>query len=107
MSAVATGGLGFSHVVELLVGRGLRVVVVDNLSTGSTANAIAGEIGEAGLFDVVVCLEVIEHMGVDQGRKLLATIRRLMKPSAVAFILHARSTIQARTDENSTSTNTC
>jgi 2-polyprenyl-3-methyl-5-hydroxy-6-metoxy-1,4-benzoquinol methylase len=46
----------------------------------------AYEIGEAGLFDVVVCLEVIEHMDVDQGRELLATMRRLMRPGAVAFI---------------------
>jgi UDP-glucose 4-epimerase len=44
MLAVVTGGLGFigSHVVELLVAQGWRVVVVDNLSTGSKANAICG-----------------------------------------------------------------
>lgn len=44
MFAVVTGGLGFigSHVVELLIAEGWRVVVVDNLSTGSKLNAISG-----------------------------------------------------------------
>ncbi|SME98721.1 Methyltransferase domain-containing protein [Tistlia consotensis] len=43
-------------------------------------------IGERSGFDVVVCLEVIEHMSKDKGRQLLATIRSLMNPGGVAFI---------------------
>jgi nucleoside-diphosphate-sugar epimerase len=37
---LVTGGAGFigSHIVEALVGRGERVRVLDNLSTGSLAN---------------------------------------------------------------------
>ena len=44
MLSVVTGGLGFigSHVAELLVAQGGRVVVVDNLSTGSEQNRVEG-----------------------------------------------------------------
>ncbi len=44
------------------------------------------DIGERGGFDVVVNMEVIEHMDVDDGRKLLATIKGLLNPGGVAFI---------------------
>ena len=33
-----------------------------------------------GLFDHVVCCEVIEHMDVDAGQKLLTVLRKLVKP---------------------------
>jgi len=41
--AIVTGGAGFigSHLAEELAGRGYRVIIVDDLSTGRTAN-IAG-----------------------------------------------------------------
>ncbi len=44
MLAVVTGGLGFigSHVTEVLTEQGWRVVAVDNLSTGSQSNRVAG-----------------------------------------------------------------
>src|SRR4029077_4371976 len=39
-TAVVTGGAGFlgSHLCEYLLGRGLRVICVDNLVTGSLGN---------------------------------------------------------------------
>jgi len=39
-TSVVTGGAGFlgSHLCEALLGRGHRVVCVDNLETGSLAN---------------------------------------------------------------------
>jgi len=44
------------------------------------------KIGDRSGFDVVVCLEVIEHMSKDDGRKLLAQIKTLMAPGGVLFI---------------------
>ncbi len=41
---------------------------------------------DLGKFDVVVNLEVIEHLDVPEGRDLLATIKGLLKPAGVAFI---------------------
>ena len=37
---LVTGGAGFigSHIVDLLISKGYRVIVVDNLSTGSRKN---------------------------------------------------------------------
>jgi UDP-glucose 4-epimerase len=50
MGAVVTGGCGFigSHLVDALAGRGERVTVIDNLSTGSERN-IARHLGEEGV----------------------------------------------------------
>lgn len=41
---------------------------------------------EASAFDVVVCLEVIEHMDKPSGFDLLTTISRLLRDRGVAFI---------------------
>ncbi len=71
-SALVTGGAGFigSNIVETLVSQGTRVVVVDNLSTGSKANlapvlpAITfheGDIRDEKLLDAAADVEVIFH----------------------------------------------
>src|SRR3954451_11515085 len=46
MNVLVTGGAGFigSHVAETLLNAGHRVVIVDNLHTGNTANIPAGAI---------------------------------------------------------------
>ena len=38
--ALVTGGAGFigSHLVDLLVKQGIKVVIIDNLSTGKLSN---------------------------------------------------------------------
>lgn len=56
MKIIVTGGCGFigSHVVELLVGEGNRVTVLDNLSSGLVAN-LEGLKGQRGLANVELC----------------------------------------------------
>jgi len=40
MTVLVTGGVGFigSHLVEALIGRGCRVIVLDNVSSGRIEN---------------------------------------------------------------------
>jgi UDP-glucose 4-epimerase len=72
--ALVTGGAGFigSHVVELLVGEGWQVLVVDDLSTGNATNVPSGvplevvDISDRAAFDSVVDAfkpEAIFHLG--------------------------------------------
>lgn len=44
------------------------------------------EVAEAESYDAVVALDVIEHMPVEQGERLLRGMARLMKPTALAVI---------------------
>jgi UDP-glucose 4-epimerase len=72
-SALVTGGAGFigSHIVEKLVSEGVRVVVVDNLTTGHKRNLesllpaitfLKGDIRDAVLLDKAACdVEVVFH----------------------------------------------
>jgi UDP-glucose 4-epimerase len=72
-SALVTGGAGFigSHIVAALVSEGVRVVVVDNLSTGHLHNLesllsaitfIEGDIRDAALLDKAASdVEVVFH----------------------------------------------
>src|SRR5437016_7091685 len=61
-TAVVTGGAGFlgSHLCDALVGRGFRVICVDNLDTGSLQNVehLRGETFEFVNHDVTEHLEV-------------------------------------------------
>ena len=47
---LVTGGAGFigSHIAQALIARGDRVRVLDDLSSGKTANLAPHEVGEAG-----------------------------------------------------------
>lgn len=78
-TAVVTGGAGFigSHVVEALLAQGLTVVVVDDLSTGSTSN-LAPEAD----------LEVVDI----SDREALDSVVDAAKPSAI-FHLGAQSSV--------------
>lgn len=44
------------------------------------------EVAEAESYDAVVALDVIEHMPVEQGERLLRGMARLMKPAGLAVI---------------------
>src|SRR5438067_4440613 len=61
-TAVVTGGAGFlgSHLCDYLVGRGFRVICVDNLDTGSLQNVehLRGESFEFVNHDVTLRLEI-------------------------------------------------
>lgn len=62
--SVVTGGAGFlgSHLVDLLLARGHRVVVIDNLVTGSVEN-IAHHAGDANFR--FVCQDATEYLFLD------------------------------------------
>jgi dTDP-glucose 4,6-dehydratase len=63
-TAVVTGGAGFlgSHLCDLLVGEGFRVICVDNLETGSLQN-VEHLRGDAFTF---VNHDLTEHLAVDE-----------------------------------------
>ena len=44
------------------------------------------DVRDRAAFDIVVCFEVIEHMGKEEGRKLLSSVRRMMAPNGFAII---------------------
>jgi UDP-glucose 4-epimerase len=86
MKALVTGGVGFigSHLVGRLLTDGNKVVVVDNLSTGSLKNIesfkehsdfdfVQGDIRNAGLMETLVKQsEVVFHLAAAVGVKLIA-----------------------------------
>jgi UDP-glucose 4-epimerase len=86
MKTLVTGGAGFigSHLAERLLKDGNRVVVIDNLSTGSLANIescknksefnfIEGDIRDAELMDnLVERSDVVFHLAAAVGVKLIA-----------------------------------
>jgi len=86
MKALVTGGAGFigSHLAERLLKDGQKVVVVDNLSTGSLKNIesfkekpefdfVEGDIRNAVLMNTLVeqC-DVVFHLAAAVGVKLIA-----------------------------------
>ncbi len=64
MRAVITGGAGFlgSHLSDLLLSKGWKVVAVDNFITGSKENVV--HLGDNGAFDLIDA-DVCEPMTVD------------------------------------------
>ena len=86
MRVLVTGGAGFigSHLAERLLKDGNRVVVVDNLSTGSLANIenfknkgefsfVEGDILDAELMDTLVeRSDIVFHLAAAVGVKLIA-----------------------------------
>ena len=84
-TALVTGGAGFigSHLTEALLGRGYRVVVLDNLSTGRRENLgavmghphlrfVEGSVTDAALVDSLVegC-DVVFHLAAAVGVELI------------------------------------
>ena len=63
-TAVVTGGAGFlgSHLCEYLLGRGLRVICVDNLVTGSLGNIDHIRDDDFVFLDH----DLTEHLGIDE-----------------------------------------
>lgn len=64
MSILVTGGAGYigSHVVRLLLEKGQRVVVIDNLSSGSSARTGAAKLIELDLADQNATAELVQLM---------------------------------------------
>ncbi|MER3413453.1 MAG: hypothetical protein C4341_04295 [Armatimonadota bacterium] len=66
--ALVTGGAGFigSHLVEGLLGRGIRVTVLDNLSTGKVENLPKGSVRfiEGSILDEGVLADAVEGASV-------------------------------------------
>lgn len=85
MKALVTGGAGFigSHLCEKLLAKGLEVVVIDDLSTGSEENLrgvigngsfefVRGSVRDVSLMDkLVVSSDVIYHLAAAVGVQLI------------------------------------
>lgn len=84
MTTIVTGGAGFlgSHLVDALIGRGERVLVLDNLSTGRVSNIEASlATGQATLVEVDVAVHATH----------LREALRLGKAERVGSIYHLAS----------------
>lgn len=95
MRYLVTGGAGFigSHLVDELVARGDEVVVLDDLSTGSSANLnpaarfVQGSILDAGLVaDMVGSCDIVVHLAAAVG------VRRIVERPLDSFITNIRGT---------------
>src|SRR5688572_18116722 len=83
MNVLVTGGAGFigSHIAEALLGAGHRVIIVDNLHTGSRANVPAGatfyeaDIVDMAALDAIFATEQIEAIS---HQAALANVRESM-----------------------------
>jgi UDP-glucose 4-epimerase len=94
---LVTGGAGFigSHLTEALLGRGDRVVVLDDLSTGRAGNLdaalrhpacdlIVGSVLDAGLVDRLVAgADTVARLAAAVGVKLVLEGRRVPDTSKI------------------------
>src|SRR4029077_13518549 len=89
-TAVVTGGAGFlgSHLCEYLLGRGLRVICVDNLVTGSLGNIDHIRDDDFVFLDH----DLTEHLGIDEPVDFVYHFAALASPwgcaEPVAFVYH-------------------
>ena len=77
-TAVVTGGAGFlgSHLCEYLLGRGLRVICVDNLVTGSLGNIDHIRDDDFVFLDH----DLTEHLGIDESVDFVYHFAALASP---------------------------
>ena len=77
-TAVVTGGAGFlgSHLCEYLLGRGYRVICIDNLETSSLANLEHIRDGDF----VFLYHDVVEHIRIDEPLDVVYHLAALASP---------------------------
>jgi UDP-glucose 4-epimerase len=100
--AVVTGGAGFigSHLVDALLARGTRVIVVDNLSTGRRENlnsALAGgaELEVADITDASSMRELVARFVPDAAFHLAAQVdvRRAVREPGFDAVVNVAGTV--------------
>ena len=102
VSVLVTGGAGFigSHLVDALVGRGARVRVLDNLSTGLESNLrhLEAELGNAlelqheDLRDPSACQRACEGMRFVFHQAALGSVPRSMEDPATSLAVNLGGT---------------
>jgi nucleoside-diphosphate-sugar epimerase len=98
-SYLVTGGAGFigSHIVELLVGRGARVRVLDNFLTGKRENLVpflgAIEIVEGDVRDLAACRKAAAGVDSVLHQAALVSARRSVEDPILADAVNVGGTL--------------
>ncbi|MBJ7258055.1 MAG: NAD-dependent epimerase/dehydratase family protein [Chthoniobacterales bacterium] len=104
MKALVTGGAGFigSHVADALLAAGWKVVILDNLATGSEANIpdgadfLRGDVGDAGLLAPILpgCQAVFHLAAVSSVQDSLARPVKVHETNLTATLSLLEETVR-------------